>query len=313
MSVLIWRQARVAIAAAAALLAAFAVVIVANGLHLHHAYQAGLASCNASGTCADLQKELFHKEGTVVALINLTIIGPGIVGAFLGAPLVAREMEQHTNKLIWTQAVTRRRWFLTRAAWLGLAAVLWSGAIAALVTWWSGPLNALGHQRFWPGQFDIQGVVPAAYALFAFALGVTAGVLARRTVIALGVAIAGFVGIRLLVTTYVRPRFLPPATAALKPGPHSAYAKQGNWTLGTRPNIQGRAVQGHGHAVPHLSHAACHLSHFACLAAAGVRQVFTYQPISRYWTFQGIESGIFLALAAALIFISLLSLRRVEG
>jgi hypothetical protein len=57
------------------------------------------------------------------------------------------------------------------AGGLGGIALVWSAVIAALVTWWSGPPNALGHQRFWPGQFDIQGLVPAAYAAFAFTLG----------------------------------------------------------------------------------------------------------------------------------------------
>jgi hypothetical protein len=29
--------------------------------------------------------------------------------------------------------------------------------------------------------------------------------------------------------------------------------------------------------------------------------VLVYQPASRFWTFQGIEAGIFIALAAALV------------
>jgi hypothetical protein len=40
----------------------------------------------------------------------------------------------------------------------------------------------------------------------------------------------------------------------------------------------------------------------ACLA--GYHQVLTYQPASRYWTFQGFEAAIFAGLAAALIGLS---------
>jgi hypothetical protein len=40
---------------------------------------------------------------------------------------------------------------------------------------------------------------------------------------------------------------------------------------------------------------------FACLAAHGFRQIDSYQPVSRFWTFQGIESGLFLGLAAVLL------------
>jgi hypothetical protein len=300
-----------AILAAAAILAALAVLLIVNGLALHHAYQAGLAACRAAGTCGGLQQQLFRKEGTIVEIINLTIIAPAIIGMFLGAPLVARDLEQHTSKLIWTQAITRRRWLLAKLGWLGLAAVAWTAAIAALVTWWSGPLNALGHQQFWPGQFDIQGIVPAAYSLFAFTLGAAAGMLTRRTVIALGITLAAFTGTRVVITTYLRPRYLPPATAALLPGPHTAYDVAGSWTLGQQPNV--RAGTGHGHVMPHLSQAGCHLTHFACMAAAGIRQVFTFQPATRYWTFQGIETALYLILAAALVAAALTSLRHADG
>ena len=314
MTLLIWRQWRTGIAAAAAILAGLTVLIVINGLHLHHAYQLGLTACRSSGTCGDLQEQLFRGEGAILEVINLTALGPPAIGMFLGAPLAARDFEQHTHKLIWTQAITRRRWFLTKVGWLALAAVSWSAAVAALVTWWSGPLNALGRQRFWPGQFDIQGIVPPAYALFGLALGAVAGLLLRRTVIALAISTGAYIGIRVLVTSYLRPRYLPPATAAYKPGPHPAYNAQGNWTLGVRSSAQPGAQRGHGHALfGQLAHAACHQSHSGCPAAAGIRQVLTFQPSGRYWPFQGIEAGLYLLLATLLIAASLTLLRRADG
>jgi hypothetical protein len=299
-TLLIWRQWRTGIAAAAAILAVLTVAIVISGLHLHHAYQLGLARCQHAGTCGDLQEQLFRGEGTMVEVINLTVLGPPIIGIFLGAPLAARDFEQHTNKLIWTQAITRRRWFLTRVSWLALLAVSWSAALAGLVTWWSGPLNALSLQRFWPGQFDIQGIVPAAYALFGLAVGTAVGVFARRTVTALAIATGTFIGTRALVASYLRPRYLPPAVATFKPGPHPAYTAQGNWTLGVRASIPHGAGPGHGRmAYGHL--------------ADGVRQIITFQPADRYWLFQGIEAGLYLLLAALLITASLSYLRRVDG
>ena len=39
---------------------------------------------------------------------------PAVVGAFWGAPLVARELEAGTHRLAWTQSVTRGRWLATR-------------------------------------------------------------------------------------------------------------------------------------------------------------------------------------------------------
>jgi hypothetical protein len=38
----------------------------------------------------------------------------------------------------------------------------------------------------------------------------------------------------------------------------------------------------------------------ACMASRGIREAISYQPASRYWPFQWIETGIFLALALAL-------------
>jgi len=39
----------------------------------------------------------------------------------------------------------------------------------------------------------------------------------------------------------------------------------------------------------------------SCAQAHGIRGYVTYQPAGRYWAFQGIETGIFVLLAAALI------------
>ena len=39
----------------------------------------------------------------------------------------------------------------------------------------------------------------------------------------------------------------------------------------------------------------------SCAQAHHVRAYLTYQPASRYWAFQGIETGIFVVLAAVLL------------
>ena len=47
-----------------------------------------------------------------------------------------------------------------------------------------------------------------------------------------------------------------------------------------------------------------------CMTAHGYREYLTYQPASRFWAFQGIETGIFMVLAAVLIGITFLVLSR---
>ena len=55
-------------------------------------------------------------------------------------------------------------------------------------------------------------------------------------------------------------------------------------------------LAGNGRLGPAAYHAVV-----SCAQAHGIRGYVTYQPASRYWAFQGIETGIFLLLAAALI------------
>jgi hypothetical protein len=96
--------------------------------------------------------------------------------------------------------------------------------VSALITWWSGPENALKQQRFLPGQFDIQGIAPIGYALFAVALGMTAGALLRRTLPALATTLGVFIALRLLITDYIRPHYMTAVTTrpAVSPRPTTA-------------------------------------------------------------------------------------------
>jgi len=51
-------------------------------------------------------------------------------------------------------------------------------------------------------------------------------------------------------------------------------------------------------------------STLTCMAHLGYRSFMTYQPGYRFWPFQFIETGIFVALAAALIAVTFLAVRR---
>jgi hypothetical protein len=52
---------------------------------------------------------------------------------------------------------------------------------------------------------------------------------------------------------------------------------------------------------------------FSCLARDGFRGYATYQPGYRFWPFQFIETGIFVALAAVLVAVAFLVLRRKDA
>jgi hypothetical protein len=66
-----------------------------------------------------------------------------------------------------------------KLALVGLASMTVAGLLSLMVTWWASPLDKVHMNPF--GTFDERNIVPVAYAAFAFALGVIAGIGVRRT------------------------------------------------------------------------------------------------------------------------------------
>jgi ABC-type transport system involved in multi-copper enzyme maturation permease subunit len=304
----------------AALLAAFAALVITTGLHMAAQFHAAFGSCLASSTCRGPNISL--GGGPLGFIIEFTLAVPAVLGMFIGAPLVAREIETGTGQFSWTQAVTRRRWLAVRVCWLLLAALAWGGAVGALVTWWSGPKNAAYLSAFNPGTFDVQGIMPAAYSLFAMALGIAAGTVIRRVLPALGVTLFGYFGVRLIIMGWIRQHYMTPVTATFsiaQDSPKDYLPKGAFWQLGqgflgpngpiSLPNSNSVQIIGNGFPVSDVP-AACGVHNsgphtsatiLSCLSKHGYAQYLTYQPAGRYWPFQFIEAGIFVALTAALI------------
>ena len=335
MTWLVWRLHRTPVITAAAALAAFAVLLLMTGLPMAAEYHNALHACAAAKTCGDLASTLSLGGPTANTFVGLSIAVPAILGLFWGAPMVAREIEAGTSQFAWVQSVTRSRWLAVKTGWLVIAAAIWSGAVAALVTWWSGPKNAVNLDRFNPNVFDVQGIVPVGYALFAVALGIAAGTIVRRTLPALAITLGVFVALRLVIANYLRPHYMHALTLTQSLGatltPKGAYwqfttgivtasgahvtpasgtslslpvAYEASMPVSAVPaacrGLIGNAQMGYGPTQRIIS----------CLTAHGYRQYMTYQPASRYWPFQFIETGIFLALAAALIAVTFLIVRR---
>jgi hypothetical protein len=324
MTWLVWRQHRVQFYLGAALLAALAVLLVITGVQMASQYHSALVACAANHSCANLSSTLFLGSHAVGFLVIMTLGAPVLVGLFWGAPLVAAEAEAGTTQFAWMQSVTRRHWLAVKVGWMLLAAAVWGGVISALVTWWSGPNNAEQLNAFDPGRFDLMGTVPVAYSLFAMALGIAAGALVRRVLPAIAITLAGFIAVRVLVTLLLRPHYLSAVTVFYKVTsgftPPGSYLKIASGILG--PN--GEAIDQNTNAniingVPanYLPASCTQVSRGAftpppsCMQAVShFRGFLTYQPADRYWTFQGIETGIFLVLAAALIAVTAVTLLR---
>ena len=302
-----WRQYRYQGALAAALFAALAVVLLITGLHEAQLWHSALTRCTATRSCGNLAGSGFSLQSpALTTLIVATSAVPLLPGLFWGAPMVAHELETGVNQFAWTQSITRRRWLAVRAGWLLLAAAVLAGAVSALVTWWMGPDNALYADGFQANRFDTTCLVPVGYAVFAMALGICAGALLRRTMPALAVTLAGFTGLRALIAHGLRPHYMTPVTVYYKLT--GSYLPKGSY-LGVSQSIVGPDGQPpaglasyvfNGSPVPAVCQKVVQ-NPAPCMAAHGYRWHLAYQPASRFWAFQGIETGIFLVLAAVLL------------
>jgi hypothetical protein len=326
MSFLVWRQYRAQAVIGLALLAAFTALLLVTGISMASQWHSALATCAAAGTCGNLSNTLFLGSHGVGFFVIMTLGVPVVLGVLCGAPLLAHEFETKTSEFAWTQGVTRRRWLAVKAGWLLLAAAALGGIVSALVTWWSGPDNALQGDAFGPGRFDIMGIVPVAYTLFAMALGITLGVLIRRTIPAIGLTLAVYLAVRLLIDQVVRPHYMTAVTHVY--GLTANWVPSGAvWQLGAgvvNPSGQLLPMQDGTVIGPNVStstippvcssgmaqaenHTGAVLS---CMQKLGYRQFVTYQPANRYWEFQGIETVVFVALAAALLGLTYLAVTR---
>ncbi|MBE2315987.1 ABC transporter permease subunit [Solirubrobacter sp. CPCC 204708] len=291
---------------------------------------------------------LFEAERTHIQVYTIATLAmlllPAVIGMFWGAPLVARELEAGTHRLVWNQSVSRSRWLATKLALIGGAAALVAGALGLLLTWWAEAVHAAqvsgqeaqgiaGALRMEPIMFASRGIVPIGYALFAFALGVTAGTLIRRTVPAMAVTAAVFALVQFAVPPFVRAH-LGPTTRTVTVTPENLggfliagkggpvvemrvrTTEPGAWMIANEtvappgqagfPSFLTSCVRPDAKRMKPIADPAC----FQRLADLGYRQRVVFQPASRYWTLQAIELAGFTALAAGLFGLTAFWVRR---
>ena len=165
---LTWRQFRTQAVVAAAALAVLAVVLLITGLHVAHAYDASqVTGCGAHHDCTNAAQNYIQslKDNPLIFLtyyigLVLVYLVPAIVGAFWGAPLVARELETGTLAMVWNQSVSRSRWLATKLVVLGLSGMAAAGLLSWIMSWWIGPrsgsppaCSCAGRCRRWPSRW----------------------------------------------------------------------------------------------------------------------------------------------------------------
>jgi ABC-type transport system involved in multi-copper enzyme maturation permease subunit len=334
MTWLTWRQFRAQGAVAAVILTAVTAALAVTGAHVAHLYDIrGIATCHANCGARDnlflVQVNSSVANHLPLIMGDLLLFVPAIIGIFWGAPLVTRELEAGTHRLAWNQSVTRTRWLVVKLGLVGAASMAATGLFSLMVTWSAGPIDAVNANRLSPLTFSERGIAPVGYAAFAFVLGVTAGVLIRRTVPAMALTLAVFAAVQILMSVSVRSHLVAPLhqTALISPTSATSIATMkgssigslgvtgtvnlpGSWIYSDQTiNAAGHVIVGTGIALPAtgpLSMQTCGASQgpskacFAELAKLGYRMLVTYQPASRFWTFQWYETAIYLVLALAL-------------
>lgn len=230
---------------------------------------------------------------------------PGLAGIFIGAPLLAREFDQGTARLIWTQGISRRRWITTK---LGFVLVVVSG-LSGIVALLSIQMVTAQTQVFtsrW-SSFDVQGLPFVAYTVLAIALGVAVGGLVRRVLPSMGITLGAFVLIRLGIAIFARPNYLPPLEWDMS----KPMTGDDAWNVGQRVvTLSGRPVSQHDYNQLLAGAQSLQGSVGDYLRAHGVIAYQLYQPESRFWLFQNLEAALFLTMAALLIGIAVWSTRR---
>jgi hypothetical protein len=321
MTWLTWRQHRKAALFTLLGLAALAALLIPTGLTMHHAYDKDIAAClrgagldllaPRNNNCSDAASVFGERFGVFQIIGGLLMFLPLLVGLFWGAPLVAREIEQGTHRLVWTQGVSRARWAAVKFGLVLGFTLLVGVAYAGLVTWWIQPLAKVNGGRFNFPAFDIAGIAPVAYTMFAVALGVFLGTFGRKVLPAMAVLLAGFLAARILVTTLARPRFLAPKELSYPVLTDSSINETaGYWIQSTAL----RAADGRVISPNTELHCSAKVPEGGCRPPGvneAVHNWVQYQPADRYWLFQYIEAGIFVGLAVLLLFIAIRRLRKI--
>jgi hypothetical protein len=320
-----WRQHRTALTGMGALLGALAVYLWLAGLQLHHAYAAATA-CHPAGSiaCGELITNFNDTNGFLSNGLILQVV-PALIGAFVGAPVLARELESGTIRYAWTQGVGRWRWTLAKLVLLAVAVTAAAAAISVMFSWYYQPYFPVGNQAqsiskevtleaspFASGLFDLRGISFAAWTLAAFAIGALAGMLIRRVVPAIVTALAVYAGVAVAAGGFLRQHYRAPLVTSNLDVPGSAWIISQQWTTkGGQPAspsalsqvLQGTQFPGKG-GVPQS------LDAWQYLVQHGYTQWTTYQPANRFWLFQWIESGWLLALSVLLIALTVWLVRR---
>jgi hypothetical protein len=247
-------------------------------------------------------------------ILQLTAL---LAGMFLGAPLLPREIDNGTAKLAWTQAASRSRWLLAQVLPLASLLALAALAIGAEFGWWLSPFPhaAMGFigpfppwSPWWPLRFNLSPLLLAGWVVFSFTFGVFLGAAIRRTLPAIAATLVGYGAVLFEVSSSWRMHYLPPLHRAVAMQFQSGGSHGDSVYWGPHPPVIMSEALGWPDGKP-LSNAEQQRP-AAWMTLHHIVMWITYQPASRYHTFQAIELGWLLAASALLVAAAIVVIQR---
>lgn len=310
-----WRTNRTLYIGCLVLAASLASWLIVTGSRQESAWNAlSTLHCRESGSntgCLGAASRYLSASQFSTAGVMIGIALPAVLGLVLGTPLVAGEYSQRTNRLGWTQSITRSKWFGQKLIVSGSIAIVIAGALVPALTWWT---SLVQRPRMASLNFDVSGIVPVAYTIFAFSVGVYLGTLVKKSGWAFAVGVLAFAIVRFLERTFLRVHLAP--TVFLNgptPAPADSWVvHEGYVPLSRSTPTPGLNWQSASDAVNRCAARAGGIqahSYSYCVKMLKLHWVYEIQPAGHFWALQIAESGVFVTVSATLIALSLLAVR----
>ncbi|MGH3249331.1 MAG: hypothetical protein ACRDOI_24425 [Trebonia sp.] len=318
------RQRRGALIGAGALLGAFAVYLAVMAVIQNNAYVT-VAACHpvSASKCRQLLQLFTNaywggnnsvlQSGGAQTVSSLMFAVPLLLGAFIGAPVLARELETGTFRFAWTQGAGRTRWAISTLLLPAAALTAATGAFTALFYWYFRPFLEDGQvSSMLPLAFALLGVAFVAWTLFAYALAAFLGTVFSRIVPAMAVTLVVYIALAIGTATAVRQHYEAPAMVAGWTGSPGRGWVISSWLKAPSGQVlsQSEQLSLSQHLPASVQNSRSPDAFTNWLAQHGYTTWQSIQPDWRFWPFQLIEGGWLLAVSAILIAVTVWLVRR---
>jgi hypothetical protein len=310
---LAWRQQRLSAGIGAAALVLAAAIAAYHRSGMLDALHSGLFDHCATGplycTRSDTGLPLLLDVEPLKYLGALNIALPVVIGVFWGAPLLGRDRELGTHRMILTQSVSRGQWFASRFALAAATTTALAGLLTGVFAWWWRPAADRSYGLFWYDNTALSGSGPrvVAAALFGLAAGTLLGLLARRVLAAMVLTLLVTGMMTLLLEWTHRARLLAPPHTYVSAGSTPKPPMGEKWSTGHYGLITATGRHDDVLNCPFPSGAQLK----ECMAVHGyVARFYEANPAGDYWTFQWTDTAVLGGLAAVLTVATVLLLRR---